>query len=68
MSHSPAAMKSSNTFCFFSFIPAWCHSSPYSPPPRMQASAYTPPISIQTRLATEKYGVDEALNPPYPYR
>ena len=34
MSHSAAAMKSSNTFCLFSFIPALCHSSPYSPPPR----------------------------------
>ncbi len=34
ISHSAAAMKSSKTFCFFSSIPARCHSSPYSPPPR----------------------------------
>ena len=25
MSHSAAAMKSSKTFCFFSFVPASCH-------------------------------------------
>jgi hypothetical protein len=35
ISHSAAAMKSSNTFCFFSFVPASCHASPYSLPPRM---------------------------------
>jgi len=33
-SHSPAAMKSSNTFCLRSNMPARCHASPYSPPPR----------------------------------
>ena len=35
ISHSAAAMKSSNTFCFFSLVPASCHASPYSLPPRM---------------------------------
>ena len=39
MSHSAAAMKSSKTFCFFSFVPASCHFSPYSPPPRRLAEA-----------------------------
>ena len=38
-SHSAAAMKSSNTFCFFSSMPAWCQASPYSPPPRRLARA-----------------------------
>ena len=47
ISHSAAAMKSSKQFCFMSFMPASCHSLPYSPPPRMLARAYTPPISIQ---------------------
>ena len=37
ISHSAAAMKSSNTFCLLSFVPASCHSSPYSPPPRRLA-------------------------------
>ena len=37
--YSAAAMKSSKTFCFFSNMPALCHSSPYSPPPRMFAVA-----------------------------
>ena len=36
-SHSPAAMKSSKTFCFFSWVPASCQAEPYSPPPRMEA-------------------------------
>ena len=39
ISHSAAAMKSSKTFCFLSLVPAWCHSSPYSPPPRRFAWA-----------------------------
>ena len=38
-SHSAAAMKSSKTFCFRSFVPARCHSVPYSPPPRRLAIA-----------------------------
>ena len=33
INHSAAAIKSSNTFCFFSFFPFSCHSRPYSPPP-----------------------------------
>ena len=38
-SHSAAAMKSSKTFCFFASIPALCHSSPYSEPPRIEGWA-----------------------------
>src|SRR5258707_1175202 len=68
INHSAAAMKSTNTFCLFSFVPARCHSSPYSPPPRRLATAYTPPISIQTSLLTENHGVTLILNPPYPKR
>src|SRR3981081_4389133 len=43
--YSAAAIKSSNTFCFLSLVPASCHFSPYSPPPRMFADAYTTPCS-----------------------
>jgi hypothetical protein len=50
MSHSAAAMKSSKTFCLSSFVPALCHASPYSPPPRRLATASTPPRSIHGRL------------------
>ena len=39
ISHSAAEMKSSNTFCLRSLVPARCHSSPYSPPPRRLACA-----------------------------
>ena len=64
ISHSAAAMKSSNTFCFFTFLPAWCQSSPYSPPPRRLATATTPPMSIHAAYSTENNGVSEMLKPP----
>ena len=67
MSHSAAAMKSSKQFCLVSFMPPWCQSLPYSPPPRMLATAYTPPISIHTSRVTRNDGVIGMLNPPYPY-
>src|SRR4051812_45069763 len=41
--YSAAAMKSSNTFCFFSLVPALCHSSPYSDPPLMFATTLLKP-------------------------
>ena len=44
---SAAPRKSSNTFCLRSSIPARCHSSPSSLPPRRLATAYTPPASTQ---------------------
>jgi hypothetical protein len=47
ISVSAAAWKSSNTFCLRSSIPARCHSSPSSLPPRRLAIAYTPPASTQ---------------------
>jgi hypothetical protein len=64
ISHSAAAMKSSKTFCLLRCLPAWCHSSPYSPPPRRLAIATTPPISIHAAYSTENIGVIEMLNPP----
>ena len=64
ISHSAAAMKSSNTFCLLSFVPALCQSSPYSPPPRRLGTAKTPPISIHTRFDTLNAGVSEMLKPP----
>ena len=56
ISHSAAAMKSSKTFCFASFVPALCQASPYSPPPRRLGTAKMPPISIQTRFADAERG------------
>src|SRR5512139_1455989 len=64
ISHSAAAMKSSKTFCFLSSIPARCHDSPNSPPPRRLASAKTPPFSIQVTARPEKPGSELELNPP----
>src|SRR5258707_7645001 len=58
-SHSAAPMKSSKTFCLFFFIPASCQASPYSPPPRRLATAYTPPSSSHVRLEAENVGVRE---------
>ena len=64
ISHSAAAMKSSNTFCFCSFIPAWCQASPYSPPPRMLAVASTPPRSIHPSQAGTNLGTSGMSKPP----
>ena len=50
---SAAAWKSSKTFCLRSSIPARCHSSPSSLPPRSAATAYTPPASTQARMLAE---------------
>ena len=62
--YSAAAMKSSKTFCFFSNIPASCHASPYSPPPRMFAVAHTPPRSRIAGISGRKRGSSELPNPP----
>src|SRR6266567_1826137 len=64
--NSPAAMKSSKTFCFLSSIPARCQSSPNSAPPRRLASANTPPCSNQRYRSPTKLGVRLMLKPPYP--
>ncbi len=64
MRYSAAAMKSSKTFCLRSLVPAWCHASPNSPPPRRLGIANTPPISIHTTLGTENIGPSGMLNPP----
>ena len=37
--YSPAAAKSSKTFCLFVFMPASCQALPYSPPPRRFTTA-----------------------------
>ena len=65
--YSPAAMKSSNTFCFFSFIPASCHAWPYSPPPRRLAVAHTPPSSSHAGTSERKVGFVVMSKPPYAY-
>ena len=43
-----AAIKSSNTFCFFSNIPALCHSSPYSPLHNIRSGVEYPATMIVT--------------------
>ena len=48
ISHSAAAMKSSKTFCFFSFIPCLCQSSPYSPLHNIKAGGKYPATLITT--------------------
>ena len=64
ISHSAAAMKSSKTFCFFARLPASCHSSPYSAPPRRLATAYMPPISIHAIMLGLNEGSTLTLKPP----
>ena len=68
ISVSAAAWKSSNTFCLWSSIPARCHSSPSSLPPRRLATAYTPPADTQASTFGEYAGVRLMSNPPYPYK
>ena len=62
--YSAAPIKSSNTFCFFSNIPALCHVSPYSPPPLILAKTNTHPCSKNAIRAALKLGFMDALNPP----
>ena len=51
-SHSPQAMKSCQVCGLVAIIPAWCHASPYQPPPRAWQTAKTPPRSSHaTRVA-----------------
>ena len=52
ISHSAAAMKSSKTFCFLSFVPALCHSSPYSPPPAQVGLGVDAPHLHPDQVAT----------------
>ena len=63
---SATAMKSSKTFCFFSSIPALCHASPYSAPPRMLAVTHTPPSSSHAGTSCRYVGSVLTENPPYP--
>ena len=69
MRNSAAAMKSSKPRCLLALMPLRCQSSPYSPPPRMFATAYTPPnLSTHRMREMAKPGVSEMEKPPYPYR
>ena len=63
-SQSAAAWKSSNTCCLLARIPARCQSSPYSPPPRMPAMAYTPPASQKATRPGAKPGEEAMAKPP----
>jgi hypothetical protein len=45
-------------------MPASCHFSPYSPPPRMFTDTYTPPCSSHAMREALKPGTVEMLKPP----
>ena len=64
ISRSAAAAKSSNTFCLCSRMPARCHSSPFSEPPRRFATAQTPPASTQASIDGVYAGVSAMSKPP----
>ena len=64
MSHSAAAIKSSNEFWRFSRLPAWCHCSPSSEPPRRAGTANSNPCSIRKVAKAVKRGVTQLPNPP----
>src|SRR3546814_17771757 len=62
------AAKSSLALCRLSGSAAWCQRGPYSPPPRMLATTYTPPRSSQPLPTVPEYdGVSEISKPPSPY-
>ena len=61
---SAQAVKSSNTFCFFSNIAAWCQVSPYSLPPRMFAVAQMPPRSSHAGTSERNVGSVAMSKPP----
>ena len=63
-SQSAAASKSANTCGLRSRMPAWCHASPSSPPPRSPGIATWPPSSHQTAMNGLHAGVSVMLNPP----
>ena len=58
------AAKSSKTFCLFASRPASCHSLPYSPPPRSDATASRPPRSIQASHSGLNIGPMGIWKPP----
>lgn len=62
--YSAAAMKSSNTFCLLASMPARCHSSPYSPPPRRFTMGIDAALFHQRTLSGVKPGVRLMLIPP----
>jgi hypothetical protein len=59
-------MTSSNTFCLLSNMPARCHASPYSPPPRAFTVAQTPPRSSHASTSGPHAGSNAMPNPPKP--
>ena len=65
-SQSAAASKSAKTWGLLARIPAWCHASPSSPPPRSPGTATWPPCSHHTAMNGLHAGVSVMLKPPYP--
>jgi len=66
MRYLPHSSKSENATGLFSLIAALCHSSPNSPPPRMLATQYSPPVcSNIVAVEEENEGLSEILKPPY---
>mmetsp|Transcript_83596 Transcript_83596/g.167421 ORF Transcript_83596/g.167421 Transcript_83596/m.167421 type:complete len:215 (-) Transcript_83596:1436-2080(-) len=66
MRSAATASTSSYALNRFSLSAAWCHLGPYSPPPRMFATTFTPPRSSHPTPTPPLYpGVNEISNPPY---
>src|SRR5688500_15329098 len=61
--YSAQAIKSFQVFGLVAPLPAKCHSSPYSPPPRTPVHTTMPPRSSHGSEPEAKYG--EVLSDPY---
>lgn len=60
-----AAPRDGYGVTFRSLVPAWCHSSPNSPPPRKLGTARTArKLSKKVIIAGLKNGVSDTVNPP----
>ena len=66
MRYRPHSSKSANATGLFSRTAALCQSSPNSPPPRIFATQYKPPVWVNIAATVgEKAGSMEILKPPY---
>src|SRR3972149_6505249 len=63
MRYSAAAMKSSKTFCLFSFRPASCHSLPAPPAPRIFPPPPPPPPPQPGGVGAREAGGEGNANP-----
>ena len=63
--HLAASMTSSYPFCLLPLMAAECQSMPYSFPPRMPATATTPPMSMNVEKSGSHFGSWAHAKPPY---